>query len=88
LGGLSFNLSVTFPADRIGKGPNGGNCESGNSWEYIKVDGRGINTGKNAALAINDDGLGFILYIEDEEYSPNLKIAYQQRNVFLPLTIR
>jgi hypothetical protein len=52
------------------------------------VDGRGINTGKNAALALNDDGLGFILYIENEEYSPNLKIAYQQRNVFLPLTIR
>lgn len=86
--GPFFNLSVAFPAERSGKDPNSGNCGPGSTWECIKVDGKGINTGRNVALALKDDGRGFIVYIEDEEYSPNLKLAYQQIYVFLPMVIR
>ena len=86
--GPFFNLSVAFPAERSGKDPNSGNCGPGSTWECIKVDGKGINTGRNVALALKDDGRGFIVYIEDEEYSPNLMIAYQQMYVFLPMVIR
>jgi hypothetical protein len=87
--GLVFNLTVTFPAERTGQGATSGNCGPwGNTWQCIKVDGRGINTGKNAALALMDDGRGYTVYIEDEEYSPNLMIAFQQRQLYLPLTMR
>ena len=87
--GLNFILTVAFPAERAGEGPTSGNCgPDANTWTCIKVDGRSINTGKNAALALKDDGRGFIVYIEDEEYSPSLKLAFQQMYVFLPMVIR
>jgi DNA-binding XRE family transcriptional regulator len=31
---------------------------------------------------------GCVTYIEDEEYSPNLKVAYQDSYIYLPLIRR
>ena len=49
----------------------------------LKVDP--INNGKYAALALNSGGVGFVAYVQDEEWSPNLKIAMQSLHVFLPM---
>ena len=48
-----------------------------------------MTTGALAALSLNSSGLGFISYLQQEDYElPDLKIAWQQFKTFLPLTIR
>ena len=46
--------------------------------------GSGINTGKDAALALDKSGRGFIAYIEDELIFTRFKIAYQNFSVYIP----
>ncbi len=59
-----------------------------NTYAYQRVESGPINTGKNASLALSTNGRGFIAYIEDEEYSPNLKFALQDLAIYLPLVRR
>jgi hypothetical protein len=59
-----------------------------NTYSVQTVDSGPFNTGMDASLALSKSGRGFIAYIEDEEYSPNLKIALQYQKIFLPMIIR
>jgi hypothetical protein len=48
-----------------------------------------VATGGKASLAINSRGMGFIGYLQEEDYAkPDLMIALQLFQVFLPLTVR
>ncbi len=79
--GLSFDLKLAYPLARIG--------QPGSGWTSIKVDGTAlIDTGHYVSLAIGKAGRGFLAYVEEEDYSPNLKIAYQVLRAFLPLLRR
>lgn len=83
------NPVIAFPTDTgvyYDLGVIYGNSDG--SFDYQKVDGHGIHTGKDPALALNTDGRGFIAFIEDEEYSPNLRIATQYLYTYIPLIMR
>jgi hypothetical protein len=41
-----------------------------------------------ASLALSNAGRGFIAYIEDEEYSPNLRFALQDFATYVPFVQR
>lgn len=59
------------------------------TYQGQKVDGKGISTGLQADISIDKSGRGFIAYIEDREYEPTLKIAFQEEKyVYLPLIKR
>lgn len=73
--GVIFRLGVVY-----------GNSD--HTYTYQIVESGPINTGKNAALALSTSGRGFIAYIEDEEYSPNLRFALQNLTTFIPLVQR
>lgn len=62
--------------------------DADNNFTYQKVESGPINTGKNASLALSSSGRGFIAYIEDEEYSPNLRIALQSLTTYIPIVQR
>jgi hypothetical protein len=48
-----------------------------------------VGTGALAALSLNSAGLGFIGYLQEEDWvAPDLKIAWQQFKISLPLIIR
>ena len=48
-----------------------------------------VTTGALAALSLNSAGLGFIGYLQEEDYVlPDLKIAWQQFKTYQPLIIR
>jgi hypothetical protein len=83
------NPVFAFPTDTgvyYDLGVNYGNSDG--TYDYQKVDGHGIHTGKDPALALSSDGRGLIAFIEDEEYSPNLRVALQNLNTFIPLVVR
>lgn len=61
---------------------------SDNTYAYQIVESGPINTGKNASLALSTAGRGFIAYIQDEEYSPNLRFALQNLTTFIPFVQR
>jgi hypothetical protein len=82
-GGISYNLSLAYPAARIGQ--TSGNCRAGSTWQCQKIDGAGINTGRDVSLQLNSVGLGFAAYIVDQEYSPDLHIARQYVKLFIPV---
>jgi len=71
--GPYYQLYVIYPGERDGQPPN--------SHIWKKVDGRDINTAYQTALALDDRDLALIGYIEMEDYSNNLKIAYQERTL-------
>jgi hypothetical protein len=77
-------LYVAYPKERVGI--------AGPGWIAQKIDGPPVTevaTGAQAALSLNSTGLGFIGYLQEEDYElPDLKIAWQQFQIFLPLIIR
>ncbi|HOU45477.1 MAG TPA: hypothetical protein PLS77_14080 [Anaerolineaceae bacterium] len=74
--GMYFNMGIIY-----------GNPDG--SYDYQRVDGgHGINTGLDPALALDKYGRGFLVYMEDEEYSPNIRIAYQKSYTYLPSIMR
>jgi hypothetical protein len=58
------------------------------SYQHQKVDGKGVNTGLEVDISLDMYDRGFIAYIEDREYEPTLKIAFQDSYVYLPLIRR
>jgi hypothetical protein len=77
-------LYVAYPKERVGI--------AGPGWIAQKIDGPPVTevaTGAQAALSLNSTGLGFIGYLQEEDYElPDLKIAWQQFQIFLPLIKR
>ncbi|NMB69450.1 MAG: hypothetical protein GYA20_11895 [Chloroflexi bacterium] len=65
-----------------------GEVFSFNEDEVSAMESGPINTGKNASLALSSSGRGFIAYIQDEEYSPNLRIALQSLATYIPIVQR
>jgi hypothetical protein len=61
---------------------------SDTSYSYQVVESGPINTGMFASLALSNAGRGFIAYIEDEEYSPNLRFALQDFATYVPFVQR
>ena len=67
--GTYYHLWLFYPAERSGGTPG--------AWHSTKIDGKDANTGYAAGLALTENGLGLIGYIELLEYEPTLKMAYQ-----------
>ena len=78
--GSNYHLAISYPSRRVGV--------DNDSWTLQKIDGTTMSTGLNVALALNSRGLGYLAYIEDEEWDPNFKIAYQLNTIFLPIIMR
>ncbi len=70
------------------------NARAGNSdpgWTLQPIDGvlAEVDTGALAAISLSSGGLGFIGYLQEEDYMlPDLKIAYQLFQIDLPLIRR
>ncbi len=77
-------LYVAYPKARVGI-PSPG-------WIAQEIDGvwqTEVATGAQAALSLNSAGLGFVGYLQEEDYVlPDLKIAWQPFQIFLPLIKR
>lgn len=77
-------LYIAYPNARLGSAVPG--------WTAQKIDGPPVTevaTGAQAAISINSAGLGFIGYLQQEDYQlPDLKIAWQNFQIALPLVIR
>ena len=75
------DLYVAYPKARVGSADPG--------WIAQHIDGApvfDVETGAQAAISLNSAGRGFISYLQEEDYElPDLKIAYQQYQTFLPL---
>ncbi len=80
----SISLYVVYPDARLGL-PGGG-------WTAQAVDGvpvDTVDTGALAALDLNNEGLGMIGYLQEEDYeTPVLKVAWQQYQMYLPVIRR
>jgi hypothetical protein len=78
------DLYITYPNARAGL--------PGTGWVEQKIDGAPtttVTTGGLAALALSTNGLGFISYLQEaESETPDLKIAWQQFELSLPLVRR
>ena len=80
------NLYVAYPDLRLGI--------EGGWWTRQKIDGatmENISTGAQAALALSKSGLGFVGYFQKMEMAgevPDLKIAWQQFQAYLPVIRR
>jgi hypothetical protein len=60
-------------------------------WQCNAIDGAGAETNEAdyVSLGFSSAGLGMIAYYEDDNYyDPNLKIAYQFWQVYLPLAVK
>jgi hypothetical protein len=77
------DLYLTYPNARVGIGTPG--------WVEQTIDDSPttmVTTGGQAALALSSSGLGFIGYLQEEAYAtPDLKIAWQNYRISLPLVI-
>jgi len=77
-------LYIVYPKARVGD-PNPG-------WIAQKIDGApvyGVDTGDQAALSLNSSGMGFISYLQEEDYElDDLKIAFQLYRTLLPIITR
>jgi hypothetical protein len=75
------DLYITYPKARVG------NVDPG--WIAQHIDGApvyDVDIGAQAALALNNTGRGFIGYLLLEDYElPDIKIAYQLDQFYLPL---
>lgn len=61
------------------------------SWSDVEVENGGpgeSNQGREIALALDENGMGFIGLIEDVPYEENVKIAYQLHAVYMPIIRR
>jgi hypothetical protein len=78
------DLYLAYPNARVGI--------AGPGWMEQQIDGAPstlVDTGAQAALSLNSAGLGFIGYLQEEDYElPDLKITWQQFGNFLPLIKR
>ena len=78
------DLYIVYPRARVGD-PNPG-------WIAQEIDGApvyGVDTGDQAALALNNSGMGFISYLQEEDYElDDLKIAFQLHRALLPIITR
>jgi hypothetical protein len=78
------SLYITYPKARAGL--------PGTGWIEQQIDATPtttISTGGLASLAMGTNGLGLIGYLQEEEYeTPELKIAWQQFELSLPLVRR
>ena len=82
-------LSIIYPKARLGDSTSG--------WTSQVIDGNDFSeTGNLPSISINNDGLGFIGYMQPTycsgpvcipDNSPNLKVALQRFNTYLPLTL-
>jgi len=74
------DLYVAYPKARVGD-PNPG-------WIAQKIDGApvdGVDIGDQATLSLNSSGMGFISYLQEEDYElDDLKIAFQLYRALLP----
>jgi hypothetical protein len=79
-----INLFVTYPNARVGDASPG--------WKVQQIDSAPstlIATGALADLSFNNAGLGFIAYLQEEDYElPDLRITLQQNRTFLPFVKR
>jgi hypothetical protein len=79
-----FQLYIAYPNARIGNANPG--------WTAQTIDWTSettIATGALASLSLNSAGLGFIGYLQEEDYElPDLKIALQYFETYLPLILR
>jgi hypothetical protein len=77
----AIDLYIAYPKARVGN-PDPG-------WITQYIDGYPdtiVATGAQAALSINSAGLGFISYLQEEDYElPDLKIAWQQFKIYMPV---
>jgi hypothetical protein len=75
------DLYIVYPKARTGS-PDPG-------WVAQHIDGAPVSmveTGALAALSLNGEGMGFISYLQQEDYElDDLKIAFQQYRVILPI---
>jgi hypothetical protein len=78
------DLFITYPNARAGL--------PGTGWIEQKIDGAStteVTTGGLAALALGTNGLGLIGYLQEQDFeTPDLKIAWQQFELSLPLVRR
>jgi hypothetical protein len=79
-----LQLYLVYPKARTGSADPG--------WLTQKIDGApttSVATGAQAALSLSSSGMGFISYLQEEEYEPaDIKIAMQGHCTFLPFTVR
>jgi hypothetical protein len=79
-----FDLYIAYPKARVGDVDPG--------FFLQKIDGAPVefvDTGPQAAISLNHSGLGFIGYLQKEDYElPDLKIAWQQFETYLPSIMR
>jgi hypothetical protein len=79
-----YHLYIGYSKARLGLADS--------SWTEQYIDGvpdTTYATGAEAALSLNNSGLGFIGYLQEEDYAlPDLKIAWQQFKAYLPITRR
>jgi len=75
------DLYIVYPRARIGDPTPG--------WLAQHIDGapvQGVYNGAQAALALSNSGMGFISYLQEEDYEiDDLKIALQQFQAMLPI---
>lgn len=80
-----ISLYIAYPKVRVGIAEPG--------WIREKIDGAPttlVQTGAQAALSLSKTGLGFIGYLQTEDYGeyPALKFARQFEKIYLPLVVR
>jgi hypothetical protein len=93
----SAALKIAFPGAALGLVPGETNCGPENpfsTWYCGIIDGGGSYTdeGGSVSIVFSSSGLATIAYTELDSYAfpteGNLKIAYQRRQLFLPITIK
>ncbi len=79
-----MDLYLSYPNMRVGR--------PGNEWQEQAIDGApttAVTTGGQVSLSLNSFGLGFLAYLQEEDYSdPDLKVAWQVSRLNLPLLQR
>jgi hypothetical protein len=77
-------LYLAYPPARVG--------QQGSDWLEQRIDvtpTTDVITGGQVSFSLSGAGLGFIAYLQEEDYSdPDLKIAWQEARVYLPLLKR
>jgi hypothetical protein len=90
-------LKIAFPGAALGLVPGETNCGPEtpfSTWYCGIIDGGGSYTdeGGSVSIVFSSSGLATIAYTELDSYAfpteGNLKIAYQRRQLFLPITIK
>ena len=91
---IAFEYALTdqSPLDLYLAYPNARVDIASPGWVIQRIDGAPdtlIATGGQAALSINNNGFGFISYLQEVDFElPDLKITLQQFETFLPFIKR